>query len=207
MRALIKAGLSDLLTLRAATLEQLIAVPGMSEVKARHIQNYLGRFSEEDLRRAAAKQEEHRTNRQVPGTNGTRAQEGDSPAAAADGPTPAVENSPLSLPVERTLALALELLLSEPATGFRARLLRETVGFMRLARILTQLEPLAPKARERALRRLTAAAAALEQANDQPDMDRKEQTRLANELAQTSERLEALIGRTLRRGPLEAEDE
>src|SRR5262249_46237720 len=44
VRALLKAGMGSLTALRAASLENLAAIPGMSEIKARHIQEFLAQF-------------------------------------------------------------------------------------------------------------------------------------------------------------------
>src|SRR5579859_47486 len=49
VRALQKAGLSSLVDLHGATLEQLAAVPGMSEIKARQVHTYLTQFTVGDL--------------------------------------------------------------------------------------------------------------------------------------------------------------
>src|SRR5262249_21749143 len=100
---------------------------------------------------------------------------------------------------EQALNLALRLLLTEAATGYRARLLRETIGFMHLLQGLLQNALPEGKAQERAARRLQTVSTELSNALGGPELDRKAQTRLADELAQASDRLETLIGRTLRR--------
>src|SRR5438067_53283 len=49
VRALQKAGWSNLSMLRSADLETLLTVPGLTEIKARHIQQFLASFAAEDL--------------------------------------------------------------------------------------------------------------------------------------------------------------
>jgi len=206
-RALVKAGLGDVAVLRLATLEQVAAVPGMSEIKARHVQDYLAQFSQEILAAAksAAQIEAHNSSSTEDFVN--------SPLTlGADRLVVRVASSPLldtSVVQEgqRVMNLTLALLLTDAAPDYRARLLRETVGFMQLVRALLRCPLPEAKLRERATRRLQSVAAALSDALAGPELDRKAQTRLADELAQAGDRLEALIGQTLRRRSAETADE
>src|SRR6185312_12562167 len=54
VRALNKAGWNSVSALRSAKLEALAAVPGMTEVKAQQIYDYLQPFTPEDLTEAPA---------------------------------------------------------------------------------------------------------------------------------------------------------
>ncbi len=205
-RALVKAGLGDVTVLRLASLEQLAAVPGMSEIKARHIQDYLAQFTPETL--AAAKS----AALPDPGPVSLAASTNLALTLNVDGPTVRIA-SPQQLDPsvvqegERVLSLTLALLMTEPALGYRARLLREAIGFMQLVMALLRYPLPEAKARERATRRLQSVAAALSDALAGPELDRKAQTRLADELAQAGDRLEALIGSTPRRRSAETADE
>ncbi len=205
MRALTKAGLSDLKVLKSATIEQLTAVPGMSEIKARQIQSFLADFTEEALdyaARAANESGQTSENQQCSaglavGADEVRVRLASAPALDAD----------IVREGEQAFNTALRLLLTEAATGYRARLLRETLGFMHLVKALLQCSMTEAKAQERAVKRLQAVNEALADAISGPDMDRKAQTRLADELAQACDRLEHLIGQTLRRRTTETDDE
>jgi NAD-dependent DNA ligase len=211
VRALLKAGFGDVKALREATIEQLTAVPGMSEIKARHIQSYLAQFTAEALSTAANVAMESRQ----PQTLSCEPGELEAPATPLwQGVGVIVRvSSPSQTPPdvaregELVLNLALALLLTGEATNYRARLLRETIGFMQLVRGMLQCDLTDAKTQERALRRLQTASAALSSAISDPEMDRKAQTRLADELAQVGNRLETLIGRTLRRATVEAADD
>jgi hypothetical protein len=210
VRALVKAGFGDLKALRTATIEELTAVPGMSEIKARHIQSFLSQFTTEDLETVNSRAEE--------ASRHCVAEPGDDMAPPviqpkySPGVTVRADAAP-QLPAtlahegENVLNLALALLLAESAPGYRARLLRETISFMQLVKILLQCTLPDLKSQERALRRLQAVGIALANALADTELDRKAQTRLADELAQAGDRLEALIGRTLYRRSTELADE
>ena len=87
------------------------------------------------------------------------------------------------------------LLTSRFAPDFRARLLREMVRFA--AGTTTWQQGLwqgSEKDQERALRRVRRLREALAQALPQPELDRKTQSRLAEDIAEASDRLYALSG-------------
>lgn len=197
IRALEKAGLSSLTLLRGASLEELLTVPGMSEIKARHIQTFLANALVLPEPTAVMKSAEG------DGTAGTQAASLLPTATlpevhSADGKTQEVELLPtwlLEMQVTRNEVIAL--LTSRFAPDFRARLLREMVRFA--AGVPGWQQGLAQggeKDQERALRRVRRLRQSLAQALPQPEPDRKTQSRLAEDIAEASDRLYALSGQT-----------
>lgn len=158
----------------------------MSEIKARHIQQFLAPFETlPDLQPvpqpAARTQQRQGIALYAPGMEMVAQQ----------------ENVALGTNLAPTIARALRLLVSDYAPAYRARLLRELIRFLRRAE-LAQTKPsgVPDRERERLLRRLGRVAELLAQAETRPDLDRKAQTRLADELAEASSRLAALLGIT-----------
>ena len=189
-------------------MDQLTAVPGMSDIKARHIKTYLATFSMDSLLQAAEAGRTSPDDREVvlQEVDRTLRKKHESPIMLGS----SIQHgsaSPFESLGQQALCVAVSLLVAEPATGYRARLLRETVGFMRLVTLLLRCEPLSDKSQDRATRRLKAAIATLTEAGVRPDLERKEQTHLADQLAQIRARLEVIVGQTLRPVPVGAEDE
>lgn len=184
VRALQKAGLSSLRSVKAATLEQLLAVPGMSEIKARHIQQFLAPFETlPDLPPIAEP------------TPRLQKRQGIALYAPGMEMVAQSENIALGTNLVPTIARALRLLVSDHAPDYRARLLRELIRFLRRAELAQEKANGVPeRERERLLRRLGRVAELLAQAEAKPELDRKAQTRLADELAEASSRLATLLG-------------
>ena len=169
LRALQKAGLDNLAALRSASLETLLAVPGLTEIKARHIQAFLAPFK--DLPTAE------------PAPAGKSASSAlvqwETPPAAA----PAL--SPLAEEAVRALGQTTRFLLGAHAPQFRNRLLRELARFAERAETLI-LEPGDLKAgeQEQRMRRLRQGGEEFTAADTQPELDRKAQSKLADTLAE-----------------------
>ena len=183
--------------MRDATLERLLAVPGMSEIKARHIQTFLANAlilpTSETVTKpadgggvAAAQSVSILSATLLPDANS-----GNGIAEAAELlPTWLVE-----MQVARDEAIAL--LTSRHAPNFRARLLRELVRFAAGIPGWQQgLTQGAEKDQERALRRIRRLRLSLMEALPQTEPDRKTQSRLAEDIAEASDRLYALSGQT-----------
>lgn len=165
MRALQKAGLTSLTSLKAASLETLLAVPGMSQIKAQHIRDYLAQFPH-------LKDGEARTEAKV-GKKGKKESAG-AKAEANEGSLAA-----------QAAAQAIALLTSEPAYAYRAQLLRELSRFACLMRSLPAEKADGLSRRlERLLGELPAVASG--------KFDRKSQTALAETLSEISDRINPL---------------
>lgn len=197
VRALEKAGLSSLSLLRDATLEQLLAVPGMSEIKARHIQTFLANAPilpelEPETEPAEAKEAAATpAGSLLPPAPLWEAHNG-------NGALEAAEAAPAwLLEMQSARSEVITLLTSRFAPNFRARLLREMVRFAAGATGWQQeLAQGGEKDQERALRRLRRLRDALAEALPQPELDRKTQSRLAEDISEASDRLYALSGQT-----------
>lgn len=167
LRALRKAGLETIEDLKSATIEQLTAVPGLTEVKARYIHDYLS------------------------GAAPAAGSEGESAppdAAEAAGEAPAIP--PLSALAARGLGQVVSILLAPEAPDFRSRLLRELSRFAVLAEELVSSAPrLGPKEARRAERLLHRCGEEILQLTGRGASDRKAQARLAERLAEANDRL------------------
>lgn len=96
---------------------------------------------------------------------------------------------------ERARQDILVLLTCPPAPNFRARLLRELVRFAAgMPAWKAALSEMSDKDQERALRRLRKLQDSLADTRIEPDVDRKTQARLAEDLAEATDRLYALSG-------------
>lgn len=199
VRALEKAGLGNLSVLRAASREQLMAVPGMSTIKAEQIQAFLANASftgpEETVDKLAAPSRPARSPRNA-----------SVPVSSDSEMTPSALIAPVSAWDQESSGICVDLitlLVSPPAPDFRARLLRELVRFAAgMPAWQKGLAEVGDEAQERALRRVRRLKEALTEALVSPDLDRKTQSRLAEELADASDRLYTLSGQTepLRKG-------
>jgi Helix-hairpin-helix domain len=206
IRALEKAGLSSLYALRAATLEQLLAVPGMSDIKARYIQTFLANATlapeeekvQEIRHRIQDTREKGKERREQ--DRGEKGNEHSIQNPTIQNPKPKIQNPEPSLPLwhqetERVCVDVVALLTCPPAPDFRARLLRELVRFAAgTPAWMTGLAQADAKDQERALRRVRRLQEALTESLAMTDLDRKTQARLAEDLADASDRLYALSG-------------
>lgn len=189
VRALQKAGLGDLAGLRKATLEQLTAVPGMSEIKARQVTNYLSDFPVEALDAADRRR--------------TAAPPRDAYAAGAlfaDERVAHARQSARSQPSEfaqvglQVLELTLGLLLTDTAAGYRGRLMRELARLLNRSYAVLLLGAVSDRTGERALKSLHSAVEALTTTRRHPALERKAQLRLAETLGDVGDALDALLG-------------
>ena len=169
LRALQKAGLDNLSALRAASLATLLAVPGLTEIKARHIQTFLAPFKN------LPKAEPAPVGKSA---SSSLVQWETSPAAA-----PAL--SPLAAEAVHALGQTARFLLGVHAPQFRNRLLRELARFAERAETLI-LEPgdLQAAEQEQRMRQLRRGGEEFIAADAQPELDRKTQSKLADTLAE-----------------------
>jgi hypothetical protein len=176
VRALEKAGWSNLSVLRSADLEALLAVPGLTEIKARHIQQYLARFMPEDLIAIPANVETANTDKAA------------SQNAASSGSTPGAAQ--LVERATRAMGEVITVLLGPEAPQFRSRLLRILGQFAQCAESLaTDAVHLSEEQQARAIRRLRRAAKALSEFTGSATSDRKAQGRLADALEELNSKL------------------
>lgn len=146
-----------------------MAVPGLTEIKARHIQTFLAPFK--DLPKTE------------PAPAGKSAS---SPLVQWEkAPAAAPALSPLAEEAVRALGQTTRFLLGIHAPQFRNRLLRELARFAERAETLI-LEPGALKAeeQEQRMRQLRRGGEEFAAADAQPELDRKTQSKLADTLAE-----------------------
>jgi hypothetical protein len=150
-------------------LETLLAVPGLTEIKARHIQTFLAPFK--DLPKTE------------PAPAGKSAA---SPLVQWESRPPAAPAlSPLAEEAVRALGQTVRFLLGVHAPQFRNRLLRELARFAERAEVLVR-EPGDLKAaeQEQRMRQLRRGGEAFVAAETQAELDRKAQSKLADMLAE-----------------------
>jgi hypothetical protein len=176
VRALVKAGWSNLSALRSADLETLLAVPGLTEIKARHIQQYLAPFAPEELTPVAANGETALTD--------AAAHQDAEPDSFTAGAANLVQRA------TRAMGEVITMLLSPEAPQFRSRLLRILGQFAQCAESLaTDAAHLPEEQQARAIRRLRRAAKALSEFTGSMTSDRKAQGRLADALEELNAKL------------------
>ncbi len=181
VRALQKAGWTDLSALRSADVNTLLTVPGLSEIKARHIQQYLASFTPDELSPRPPLEDAM----QLGGAILSRALGPDAPVVGELAAAP----SQLVQRATRAMGEVVTALLSPDAPQFRSRLLRILGQLAQAAESLATDAPhLSDEQRSRAIRRLRRAGKALSEFNDSAMSDRKAQGRLADVL-------EELIGK------------
>ncbi len=176
VRALQKAGWSSLTDLRQADIGALMTVPGMSEVKARHIQEYLKPFNSEQLTAVAVLESLRTTEEAVV-------------KAVADGGA-GTGASQVVQRATRAMGEVITVLLSPEAPQFRSRFLRILGQFAQCAESLaTDAAHLSEVQQDRAVRRLRRAAKALSELTGATAADRKAQGRLADTLEELTAKL------------------
>jgi hypothetical protein len=163
VRALLKAGFTTPAALRAADLNTLCAVPGLSEIKARQVLDFLAQFP------TLPDSEPEPEPKSLPATDSVQ----DLRVAAA-----------------QTMGRIVSLMAAGAENGLRPKLLRELARLAERAEAhITEVERLLPGEWERAERRLRQASALLASAASQAELDRKAQARLADELAALTNKL------------------
>lgn len=178
--------------LRSATLETLLAVPGLSEIKARHIQTYLAQFPAVPSTKVM-----DRTKRSGKGYSETDAKRPSGNAAVlvqwetSTAPAPAI--APFGLEAARSLGAIIQLLLSANAHDLRNRLVSALECLAHACEtVFTEGVTLPPDEAEKGLRRLRQLSESLRAAATHHDFDRKEQGRMATELMVTATWLASL---------------
>ncbi|HLJ55406.1 MAG TPA: helix-hairpin-helix domain-containing protein [Chthonomonadaceae bacterium] len=170
IRALEKAGFGSLTALRDAGIEALMAVPGLSEVKARQIQEFLEPYQPDDLQAPPA---------ELPAERGKEAGTHYDAGAAQ-----VVQRA------TRAMGEVITVLLMPEASQFRSRFLRILGQFAQVAEsIATDAAHLSPEQQERAVRRLRRAARSLSELTGATAADRKAQGRLADALEELTAKL------------------
>jgi len=173
VRALHKSGFTSVESLRAATLAALAAVPGITEIKARYIHDYLAAFTLESILSAADP-------RDLRGPGQTSLTQWESHAA----PSPV---SPLTLEAAHALGAAITLLTSPHGVQLRNRLVS---GFDRFGQecraLITEAVVVQDREVEKALRRLRRATERFIEVAAHQEFTKKDQGRLADELAELS---------------------
>lgn len=183
IRALQKAGFGSLPALRSAPLEALLAVPGLTEVKAKHIQQYLQPFSPQELEPPV---EAPVIPARAPHKSGLEQDK------AEENTSSSLTDSAAQLIHGATHALGevITLLLSPEAPQFRSRLLKALGQFAQRAEALAiDAVYLSQEQQERAFRRLRRASKELTDFTGQSDSDRKAQGRLADALDEINGKL------------------
>ena len=179
VRALQKAGWTSLSDLRAADLATLLTVPGLTEVKARHIQSYLQPYGPEDL---VALPEAAQP---VPeASNGKSTLTLAVPTESAAGAPQVVQRA------TRAMGEVITVLLSPEAPNFRSRFLRILGLFAQCAEsIATDAAHLSPEQQARAIRRLRRAGKALSELTASDAGDKKAQGKAADTLEELTAKL------------------
>jgi hypothetical protein len=163
VRALQKAGYSTLESLREARIEDLMAVRGLTEIKARHILTFLA---------------EHPEARTPPAPKAKKGA-GQRPQDAAS-PGPDISLARIAV---RALALLVVVLLRVPAEGLRPRLVREVARFVPYVEMLAaDGVPLSEKEQDRQARRLRRICLDMEEFRRQETVGKKPQGQLADNL-------------------------
>ena len=165
-------------------------MPGLSEIKARHIQTYLGQFPTEAFKRKIPDPEK-------PRKVGVKNSEARDPALLVQWEaTPAdarsTPTSPLAAEAARMLSRIVTLLLSPHAPEFRNRLLRAAEQLARRCENLILLSaPYTATDQERAMRRLRRISETVAAVSAHTEFDRKEQARLAENITELCDWLDA----------------
>ncbi len=202
-----KAGITDLPGIRKASIETLLAVPGISEIKARHIMDFLAHCAPETTEPNPSVRPAKKSSSD-PTAEGKRDKPRNKPARSekklsTDVPTaedvPQADESAAESPLETMAHMAHDraahLLVSDRAADFRPKLIKELVRFTRLAgNVLQKSADISPKERDRIIKRVRRAWESLSPVEGIADFDRKAQSRLAEELAEVNDRIEKVEG-------------
>lgn len=182
VRALEKAGWGDLSALRSADLEQLLAVPGLTEIKARHIQQFLAPFTAEQLLPLPAEGDVVVADSTLPA--GLTMSQRTGYVESSSGAAQVVQRA------TRAMGEVITVLLSPEAPQFRSRLLRILGQFSQCAESLaTDAAHLSADQQARAIRRLRRAAKVVSELNGSTAADKKAQGRLADALEELNTKL------------------
>ena len=210
VRAIHKAGILTVEALRKATLTELQAIPGMTEAKAKYIQDYLTQYPAESKGEPVSPmvKVESVPPKTVAPPKQSLAEKEDKKAPKVDKPSGkrnlngtkkshiGTTQEPKRIPfVEAAQAMgrAIEVLICADAAQFAGQLLRELSRFAHLTDLLTAGKVSLPaKDQERAAKRLRTILKELTEAAILPPGDRKAQQQLAESLAEASDRLSAL---------------
>ena len=181
VRALQKAGWTNLNALRSAQLESLLAVPGLTEIKARQIQQYLQPFTPEAL--APPPVPEPTAPSLSPDPHGSVSD----PLVGRDsmaGAGHVVQRA------TRAMGEVIIVLLSPEAPQFKSRFLRILGQFAQAAEsIATDAPHLSEEQQARAIRRLRRAVKFLSEVSGAGAADRKAQGRVADAIEELTTKL------------------
>lgn len=173
IRALHKAGLTSILDIKAASLDALRSVRGITEIKAAYIHEFLAGFTFAQLKEASASSEAKPAS-----TSATLVQ--------WDHHSIAVDISPVSLEAARAMGAVIKLLTSPHTPQLRNRLVSglERLG-LECQGLILEAVPVYDQETEKILRRLRKLTESLISIAKQPEFDKKEQGRTADELNET----------------------
>ena len=176
IRGLIKAGFDTLQSLKEASIEQLTEVPGLTEVKAKQIKDYLEQMAITQV--------------EVPILPERSTKKETSSTSASPDQTPGERATRLVTGGAQALVEVINLLLTPQASDFRSRLLRDLSRFsQRTQSLIFDAAHLSPDNQERAIRRLRRASKELGDFAAQALTDRKMQSKLADALEELCDKL------------------
>jgi hypothetical protein len=178
VRALNKAGWNSVSALRSAKLEALAAVPGMTDIKAQQVYDYLQPFMPEDLIERI----------ETPATESPAKAPANELSGASREPAPGAGQ--VVQRATRALGEVITVLLSPEAPQFRTRLLRILAQFAQCAEsIATDAPYLSEEQQAQAVRRLRRAVKSLSEITGAGAADRKAQGRVADAIEELTAKL------------------
>ncbi len=173
VRALIKSGFLTVESLKSASVEDLTAVPGLTVIKARYINDYLAPLSLESIRKAAAAAARS-------GMNHTALTQWESHTAAD-------QVSPFAVEAARALGAVISVLSSPHGVQLRNRLVAAFDRFgQECQALITEAVIVQDSEAEKSLRRLRKATERLAGIPTQQEFAKRDQGHLADELAELS---------------------
>lgn len=193
LRSLHKLGFETVESLKTATMDALIAVPGITDIKARHIKDYLAPFSLDRIRAAAAAHNQNRASK--------------SALTQWEALSHPVSLSPLTLEAARSLGAVIKILTGPNGAQLRNRLI---LAFERYGQecqaLIVEAVTVPDRDAEKALRRMRKATESLLETARHQEFDKKDQGRVADELAELSSWIAGLRVESLTRSRRVAKD-
>jgi hypothetical protein len=173
IRALNKFGLDTVESLKSASIETLMEVPGITEYKAHYIRDYLARFSLDTIRAAAMPP----TQRGAVNTSLTQ----------WESHTTSEHVSPLAVEAARALGAVIRILTSPHGVQLRNRLVGAFERFgQECQALITEAVTVQDREAEKSLRRLRKATERFIDIASQQEFAKRDQGNLADELAELS---------------------
>jgi len=173
IRCLRKAGLDTVESLGSATVEQIAAVPGIGEVKARQIREFLDALDETHPQNGAARESKRKS----------RAPDAGSPPRGED------RGREATAAVARVSQLATDLLSAPISHTFDRPLARQVGRIAALGRHADSAAALKPSRAERTMGHLRKVEAILTEVAHEERLGKKRQERLTDELQDRSRKV------------------